>query len=476
MSASDGVEKARRLRDNRQINKRELNVVEGLVSRICDRTLGDLENEGVFIFPLGASAAKDVSPNQIVLRTAGDTVWTSNVMGFLGYKDERLVIESRFSDDGDDFFLEYLLTKVTGCCPNLVNLKTDANLDTQLFNWLIFLFPHVLKSALRKGTYKTYIRRELNDGNVRGTIDVARHLRDNTPFLGKVAYVQRQFTVDNRLMELVRHTIEYFKREKDGRIVLSEMRDEIAKVTESTPFYRACERWEVIVANKRNPIRHSYFREYQALQSLCLMILQHQRHSIGGGRDRVFGILFDGSWLWEEYVNELIGDAFYHPENRKGDKGNPQPIFCDFVTGKCVGKMFPDFLGRGANRDVIADAKYKPKQNIGQDDYFQILSYMFRFDAKKGYFLYPVGNERNDPKENEWSGNTECLFLCRGNTYDNSLDKREDIAVVKMGLGVPTGCGDYDLFAKAMEMSEQEFKQNVEMKTVSNCHDTESEQ
>lgn len=38
---------------------------------------------------------------------------------------------------------------------------------------------------------------------------------------------------------------------------------------------------------------------------------------------------------------------------------------------------------------IIADAKYKPIKNIGNRDYLQVLAYMFRFDAKAGYYLYP---------------------------------------------------------------------------------------
>lgn len=42
-------------------------------------------------------------------------------------------------------------------------------------------------------------------------IDVARHMKKNTPFIGNIAYSQREYSYDNDLMELVRHTIEYIK-------------------------------------------------------------------------------------------------------------------------------------------------------------------------------------------------------------------------------------------------------------------------
>lgn len=50
------------------------------------------------------------------------------------------------------------------------------------------------------------------------------------------------------------------------------------------------------------------------------MILRHQKHQIGSGSRQIYGILLDGAWLWEEYINSLIADIFYHPIN-KGGKG-----------------------------------------------------------------------------------------------------------------------------------------------------------
>lgn len=116
-----------------------------------------------------------------------------------------------FSNENNDFFLQYLLDKVLDF-PNIVDMESDTDQNQKLFNFLLFLFPRYLKSAMRKGLYKTYIRRRYNDGNVKGTIDIARHIAKNTPFTGNISYTQREFSYDNSLMELVRHTIEFIKK------------------------------------------------------------------------------------------------------------------------------------------------------------------------------------------------------------------------------------------------------------------------
>lgn len=320
----------------------------------------------------------------MILQSINDCFRSGNVMGFLGCGDERLIIQSRFSSDDNDYFFQYLLDKVLEF-PNLVDLNVDADQNNRLFNFLLFLFPRYLKAAVRKGLFKEYIRNRYNDENVKGSIDVARHIQKNTPFRGSVAYSQREFSYDNHLIQLVRHTIEFIKKKPYGGNLLIKVKDEVKLVIEATQSYEPYDRQRIVETNKKNPVRHAYFREYLALQRLCLLILQHQKHQIGSGVRQIYGILFDGAWLWEEYVASLIGEAFYHPMN-KGGKG-AQRLF-----DRNIGLIYPDFISRNQENRIIADAKYKPIDNIGNKDYLQMLAYMFRFDAKKWVLSIPENN------------------------------------------------------------------------------------
>lgn len=428
-----------RIKDNSQREKDDFSQVARLTGKIADKTLEQLEREGVFVFPETVKDAEDITQDQMILQSVNDTYRASNVMGFLGYGDERLVIESRFCREGEDYFFQYLFKKVLNV-PNNVDLNSDANQDNQLFSFLLFLFPHYLKAAMRKGLFKKYIRHRYNDGNVKGTIDIARHIEKNTPFVGNVAYSQREFSYDNSLMELVRHTIEFIKRKPYGNKLLVKAKDEVKLVINATPGYEPYDRQKIIEQNKKNTVRHAYFREYLALQRLCLLILQHQRHQIGLGVKRIYGILFDGAWLWEEYINSLIGDAFYHPMNKEG-KG-AQRLF----NGN-VGLIYPDFISRNSEKRMIADAKYKPINNIGNRDYLQVLAYMFRFDAKIGYYLYPEAENADDL----------LLRMNRGSTYEKNVMPRDDISVLKHGLKIPMDAQNYADFIMRIKLSEREF-------------------
>lgn len=404
-----------KIKDNESREKEKFYQVKSIASCVSDKTLEQLEREGVFVFPEIMKDAEDITKNQMILQSCNDMYCTGNVMGFLGSGDERLIIESRFSRGENDYFFQYLLEKVLDF-PNFISLDTNANQEERMFNLLLFLFPHYLKVAARKGAFKTYIRNKYNDGNVRGTIDIARHIKNNIPFVGDIAYNQREYSFDNYLMELVRHTIEHIKSKSYGHKLLNNVKDEIKLVVDSTPRYKASDRRTILEANRKNTIRHAYYHEYRDLQRLCILILQNQKHKLGVGQRKVYGILFDGAWLWEEYINSLISDMFYHPMNKSGS--GAQRLF---ASG--IGLIYPDFIGKNPTERVIADAKYKPIDNIGNKDYLQVLAYMFRFDSKRGYYLYPDSTD---------SGN-KCLMMNEGSTYEGVCQLEKILVLLSLG-------------------------------------------
>ncbi len=361
-------------------------------------------------------------------------------MGFVGYGNESIVIESRFSSGEQDYFFQYLLERVMGF-PNIVDLGGHANQGNALFDLLLFLFPRYLKSALRKGVFKTYIRNQYNNSHAAGSIDIPRHIAQNTPFVGNIAYSQREYSYDNNLTELVRHTIEFIRRKPYGRQLLSKVKEEVTSIIDVTPGYRFHDRQKVITVNQKAPIRHAYYREYRNLQYLCLLILRHQKNQIGTASKELYGILFDGAWLWEEYINLLVGDIFYHPMN-KANQG-AQRLFAGNT-----GLIYPDFISRDSRYRMIGDAKYKPAANIGNKDYLQVLAYMLRFDAKKGFYFYPSTN----------GVQKQYLWVNEGSTYENNVKAREDLCVIKLGLGIPESCGSYKEFAYEMDNAGAVFK------------------
>lgn len=434
-----------RLIDNElNIPDEALKDISELKNKLVNKTLGELEKEGVFVFPEGTKDIDDLDHTQMILQKINGTYRTSNVVGFLGFGKERLIISSRFSNGGNernDFFLQYLLSRVINI-PNIFELYTNVNRDNQILDILVFLFPKYLKQAMRKGVFKSYVRNEYNDCNIKGKLNVARHIKQNTPFMGNIAYSQREYSYDNGITELIRHTIEFIKRKPYGRHLLSSIKDEVGKIEEVTPEFRPHDLRKVLLSNKKSILRHAYFSEYRELQRLCIMILQSEKQELGFGPHQVFGVLFDGAWLWEEYINTLVKEYFYHPQN-KVHSGAEQL----FSGERKVGLIYPDFIGKNRDHRIIADAKYKPFYNIGGHDYLQLLAYMLRFDSKAGIYFYPESSSNTDTR----------LMINEGISHEKNVKSRIDMSVIKHGLQIPNAANNYIEFSKGMEKAERDF-------------------
>jgi len=355
-----------------------------LSQALLDRTLDNLSREdSIFIFPNDLMNSPDLDKDQKILETFNQEIKTGNVIGFLGYGQERLTISSRFSIKGDDYFLHYLLQKVLNI--NLTSLDVGLSPEDKLYQLLVYLFPKYLQAALRKGLYKEYQRFFHNDSHVKGAIDVGNHLKKNVPFMGNISYTTREFAYDNPLMQLVRHTIEYIKNQKTiGCGVFNANRENMTEITRVTPSYKLADRAKIIRMNKIKPIRHAYFREYRKLQELCLMILSREKHGLGPQTQRVHGILFDVAWLWEEYVQTLLPEGFIHPRNKEKTDG----ISVFSSHGR---KIYPDFYHKDLK--IVLDAKYKKleftEKGINREDLYQLISYAYILEAKTAGLIFP---------------------------------------------------------------------------------------
>ena len=372
--------------DNQQsISKEEFIAKYPKISQVLlDRTIDNLSQEdSIFIFPNDLKNSPDLDKDQKILETVNQKIKTGNVIGFLGCGQERLTISSRFSSKSDDYFLHYLLQKVLNI--NLTSLDVGLSYEDRLYQLLIYLFPKYLEGAMRKGLYKEYQRFSHNDSHIKGVIDVRNHLKKNLPFTGNVAYTTREFTFDNPLMQLIRHTIEYIKNQKSlGRGIIDSNRENITEIIRVTPSYKLADRAKVIRRNQTKPLRHAYFREYRKLQELCLMILNREKHGLGYQEQKIHGILFDVAWLWEEYVHTLLPKDFIHPRNKEKKGG-----VSVFSGGKR--KVYPDFYNRELK--TVLDAKYKKleltEKGINRDDLFQLISYAYILQAEKAGLIFP---------------------------------------------------------------------------------------
>ena len=426
------------LTDNQQaLNKEEFITEYPKISQVLlDRTLDNLSQEdSIFIFPNDLKNSPDLDKDQKILETVNQKIKTGNVIGFLGCGQERLTISSRFSSKSDDYFLHYLLQKVLHI--NLTRLDVGLSLEERLYQLLIYLFPKYLEAAMRKGLYKEYQRFSHNDSHIKGVIDVVNHLKKNLPFTGNIAYTTREFTYDNPMMQLIRHTIEYIRNQKAlGRGIIYTNRENITEIIRVTPSYKQADRAKVIRRNQDKPLRHAYFREYRKLQELCLMILNSEKHGLGYQEQKIHGILFDVAWLWEEYVHTLLPKDFIHPRNK--DKMNGISVFSSGIR-----KVYPDFYHKELK--IVLDAKYKKleltEKGINRDDLFQLISYAYIIQAENAGLIFPSIEQ----------------------TVSSEIGKVAGYGVLlkKWSIQIPQKVSSYKEFYDMIQISEKMFQNNI---------------
>ncbi len=352
-----------------------------IVKELENKNIYKLSRDNFIVFPQLLEDSYDLDEESYVFERKNDATWTTNVVGILSKNDDILKINSRFSDkqNHEDFFLRYMIQKVLNY--NVINNNINESDKDEYYNLLVFLFPYYLNLAMSKGIYKEYVKREYNDANIKGPIDIGRQIRENIPFLGKVAYRTREFSFDNNINELIRHTIE--KLQLEYEFVLSN--DEVTKtnvktIKQVTNDYRKEDLYKTIRNNITNPVKQGYFEDYAFLQQLCLRILAEENTGYGEDEQKVHGIIIDVAWLWEEYIGKITGWRRY---------GRRQDLHTmNLFIRPASSPRYPDFV----KNNIPIDTKYK-RQIDTRNDYNQITTYIHIMMAKTGGFLQPTNHQ-----------------------------------------------------------------------------------
>ena len=415
----------------------------------------EADEADVIVWPQSVIDGYDAIKDQYIFQISEkdgkiiDSITTGNIVGFIGKGDSHIRIHSRFSAIDkeeknkwkvkNDYFLYYMLEKVMAI--NLfddINTKSSSDKD-RVFDLLLFFFPKLLKDALSQGLYKKYVYREYNDSNIRGVVDVNRHIRHNIPANGRIAYRTREYSYDNPVTQLIRHTIEFIRRKRNAKQILHNDPDTesfVQQIVQATPTFQAQKRQVIINMNLR-PLVHPYYAKYAALQNLCLRILRYDKLSYEAANDKkIHGLLIDAAWLWEEYIAKVLseGTNLKHYTTRNSD-------FHLFIKdGKPFQKIIPDYYDE--ENKLVADAKYMRLYRYDHMDadkaasiYYKTIMYMYRFDAKKGFLFYPF----NKKEENE------------NNIYSEyQIEGRKDCHLYEVGLEIDKEAKNYNEFRQNM--------------------------
>lgn len=344
--------------------------------------------------------------------------------------DIQITISTRFDEDKDNKHL-YFLCKMLSCGDLEFNEFAPETEVDNLFNiLLIHLLKMQLKMAYNQGIYKAYQNFKRNDSKIKGSIDFARHIKDNIMFTGRIAYNTRENTYDNETNYLILYAYEYLKKKYPSSVQAILLNDNqtrkiITELKELTPG-RYNNDVKKVISKCMRPISHPYYQKSEMVRKTCIRILQNMGLSIfNGTKEEVCGLLYYVPDLWENF---LINSYYkYNDSNIKVDKQRNYYIFSASQGNQQIndgdGKEFtknirPDFVFSKEDKEVfILDAKFKPRwydsakksmiHGSIYNDYLQVINYMVTANIKAAGVIFPTnkskleGNEHKISKEND---------------------------------------------------------------------------
>ena len=155
----------------------------------------------------------------------------------------------------------------------------------------------------------------------------------------------------------------------------------------------------------------------------------------GESDDEICGILFDGAWLWEEYVNTILNHhGFKHPENKLHKGGI-------YLFDDHSGIRYPDFY----KDDMVLDAKYKrlgsydKVSKVDSDDIHQVMAYMTTLKVDRGGFVAPLEQKLEKVPTSHLKGSSATLSIFgieiskTASSYADFCKKMKDMEVTFVG-------------------------------------------
>ena len=316
--------------------------------------------------------------------------------------DITLEISCRFDTDKNAFFLMAMLLRLPDeeLQGHFIKPEVNITFHQAMDVFLLFMFKKQLAEAAKKGLFRKYQRFENNDSRPRGTIDIARHIRENMGLNnGRISYHYRELTADNPVNRLIlaayKRLCEKHPKFCEERIDRDERVSSTLKMLQTELGWSKTSLRSIIRGNLR-PVTHPYFSEYEALRRTCLKILRDEGVSIFDAEDseETDAICFNITKLWEKFIEY----QFRKLEPSHSFKLSPQEPK-DFLTGLFNREAIPDFVIRNGKTAAILDAKFKRHWEKYQDNYdlltddiFKCIRDMHLFETDRTGVVFPTEN------------------------------------------------------------------------------------
>lgn len=309
---------------------------------------------------------------------------------------------SRFDDENSNFLM-YVFQKafhINGKIYDEMNIDGRKNRTWDFL--LMVIFVRQLHDAMKKGMYRQYQEYEHNDFNVKGRIDVSRHIKENGMLSnGKVCYVTREYTVDNHMNRLFLKAFQCLRGRYRQQIHNYLLQDDLMKkginfLKNEVSGWREISEKQILKQTGKK-IVHNVYKDYEPLRKTSIAILKRMGvNNFVHDHCSTTGMLIDMPGLWERFLHHTIFSKV--SGNTSPYRQQEYPI----LDQKRVIK--PDFLISGDQGNVaVVDAKYKMSWSDiydnrnwekSRNDVFQVLSYMYCLRCDYGGIIFPHHSQK----------------------------------------------------------------------------------
>lgn len=394
-------------------------------------TLSDYTaNGGKFLSFLPDSKEKE---DELIINTRmqddGLYVQTGNYIGSFSHNDIDIEINSRFSNK----FLERMLNYANDIYIDDVSLGKSVDAKENLSKIIIYyLFIQTLERAFLLGLPKEYKDKNYHEAKVMGKVDVAKFIKSDIPFAGKISSTNRERQDMGDIVLLLHKAL---------KIVQKESKELIKPVINTLSYLNEIREPRLVTPNvihnalNSKALHNPIYTPYKKVLEYAKLIIENEDAGTKSNGKQNLGFLVDVAELFEIYIRKLLQKEFK-------DWSVTSPKIELYKDKFFARKIIPDIVMSSGDQVLVFDTKYKRMNMQGKDqyglgdvdrnDFFQINTYMSYYQNQgknviAGGLLYPMDKFSRDRCHNHsWFENLNTKFIVDGieltNLNEPSID------------------------------------------------------
>ena len=388
-------------------------------------------NGGKFLSFLPDSKEKE---DEFIISTKkqddGLYVQTGNLIGSFIHNGIDIEINSRFSNK----FLERMLNFANDIYVDDVSLGKSIDAKKNLSRIVIYyLFIQALERAFLLGLPKEYKDKSYHEAKVMGKVDMAKFIKKDVPFAGKISSTNRERQDIGDIVLLLHKAL---------KIVQKESKELIKPVINTLSYLNEIREPRLVTPNvihnalNSKALHNPIYAPYKKVLEYAKLIIENEDSGTKSNGKQNLGFLVDVAELFEIYIRKLLQKEFK-------DWSVTSPKIELYKDKFFARKIIPDIVMSNGDKVLVLDTKYKRMSMLGKDqyglgdvdrnDFFQINTCMSYYQNQgrnviAGGLLYPMNKFSIDRcHSHSWFENLNTKFIVDGieltNLNEPSIDE-----------------------------------------------------